>query len=654
MPAEQVGIVKENYLWKVLLRRGEGKDGTFSHVFDASFDSDVFQILWGSALSALGSMFDKCSEKNFEKPIIGFTKCALISSFYNLNANFDALILTLCKFSTLLSIAPEINEISASVTFGTNQRAQLALKTAFAIIHEHGDCLRESWKSIFEVITQLFRLKLLPKTFTEVEDFCDPSGKTTLIVDKPIQKTEASLFSSLYSYLSSDGQRQPSYEEQEIINAVKKCVKECQLDQIIIETKFIQLDSLAELINCLLQLMKPPTTHKSLEMPYSEDLVVFSMEMLVKILIQNRDRLIGKWTSCRDQFYLLLTDGSANGYNYLLIRTTIGLLKLAIYLMRNEDLCPEILQSLQMFLLLKPSVIHSISKEISIGIYELLKTSAQNIHSENDWAIVFNILECVGAGAQPPNFDENGTKSDGAVSEEDAVSLDRGYTSDPDNATKTIPIPTGTSPTTSPALSPSGDNWILVNRDADVISVSAIAKEPIAQIETLAYPCKLLKHSPFALIKCWDSLAFIVRNVAHITPYNFELCVKCIRTFVEAVFNGGRKYQHRKNARVNSKNKRIPEKKSNSKQSKGDLSSDEEDEESLAQSYETIAIQLLDLMHTLHTRTAQIFRWWAEEGGVVPQYSALWAQGWCPLLQGISRLSTDHRRPVSSIFICIV
>lgn len=56
--------------------------------------------------------------------------------------------------------------------------------------------------------------------------------------------------------------------------------------------------------------------------------------------------------------------------------------------------------------------------------------------------------------------------------------------------------------------------------------------------------------------------------------------------------------------------------------------------------------QLLDLMHTLHTRTAQIFRWWAEEGGDVAQGVSLWTQGWCPLLQGIARLCCDTRRQV--------
>lgn len=47
-------------------------------------------------------------------------------------------------------------------------------------------------------------------------------------------------------------------------------------------------------------------------------------------------------------------------------------------------------------------------------------------------------------------------------------------------------------------------------------------------------------HDPSSLIKCCESLAFLVRDVAHITPYNFDECVHCIRTFVEASLNGSK------------------------------------------------------------------------------------------------------------------
>jgi golgi-specific brefeldin A-resistance guanine nucleotide exchange factor 1 len=197
---------------------------------------------------------------------------------------------------------------------------------------------------------------------------------------------------------------------------------------------------------------------------------------------------------------------------------------LAVYLMRNEDLASTILQSLRVFLELKPSIQNQLAIPISIGMYEVLKTSAQNIHTENDWSIVFSILECFGAGVVLKDFDSN-TKSDGAMSsEEEAEISDRGYTSDSELLKSS-----------SPQIE---SNWIIVDKNDP--------SDKLSKINSIVYECKLIKHSPAALVKCWDSLAFIVRNVAHITPYNFELCVKCIRIFVEASMTYGRKQQIQK------------------------------------------------------------------------------------------------------------
>ncbi|XP_055856170.1 Golgi-specific brefeldin A-resistance guanine nucleotide exchange factor 1 [Episyrphus balteatus] len=643
MPAEQTGIVKENYQWKVLLRRGVGADSVFNHVQDSAYDKELFKIIWGASLSALSFMFDKSNENGYQRTLVGFTKCAGIAAFYNLHQDFDALILTLCKFTSLLNIQTDTsNDIAFAVNFGLNPKAQAAIKAVFGLVHDYGDCLRESWKNVLDILIQLFRLKLLPKSLVEVEDFCEPSGKCTLILEKPSQKPESGLFSSLYSYLSSEGQREPTYEEQEFIKIGKKCVKECQLDQMIQESKFVQFESLQDLLKWVLALIKPPSAHKSAGLPYSEDVVVFWMEFMVKIVIHNRDRMIPLWSSVRDQMYLLLMSGSSFGYEYLLNRSTVAILKLAIYLMRNEELCPVVLQSLKMLLMLKPDVIFKISKQISIGIYELLKTSAQNIHTELDWQIIFTILECVGAGAVPPEFEDvlppPGTKSDGALSsEEDSGLADRGYISDTEVTLKQQ-MQQVNSTNSSPFPSPSAENWILVNKDTDLTMNSRPQSPP--QPNCLLFPCKLVEHSPFALFKCWDSLAFIVRNVAHITPYNFESCVRCIRTFVEACRDGGLKTR-KKNAKPEQYKKKSMKKEKRAV----DQSSDSEDGE-LCQRYETLSIQLLDLMYTLYTRTAQIFRWWAEEGCAVPQCSALWAQGWCPLLQGIARLAMDRRREV--------
>ncbi|XP_050322826.1 Golgi-specific brefeldin A-resistance guanine nucleotide exchange factor 1 [Bactrocera neohumeralis] len=705
MPAEQTGLVRENYLWKVLLRRGLGPDGGYKYVQDAAYDLEVFNLLWGASLSALSFMFDKSSENGYQRILSGFTKCAGIAAHYNLHANFDALILTLCKFTTLSNLsqpeAPTVanNELTQSVSFGFNAKAQAAMRTVFALVHDYGDCLREGWKHILELFLQLFRLKLLPKSLIEVEDFCEESGKTQLKLEKPSQKQEASLFSSLYSYLSSEGQREPTYEEQEFIKLGKKCIKECQLDQMIQESKFVQLESLQELLRNILALIKPPTAPKYDDgTPYAEDVVVFWMELLVKIVIQNRDRMVHLWPDVRDRIYLLLIGATTFNYEYLLNRSIVAVLKLAIYLMRNEELCPIVLQSLKMLLTLKSPVILRISRQISTGVYELLKTSAQNIHSEQDWQIIFTILECVGAGAVPPEYVDiilpqlavelgGGANSEGTLSsEEDSGLPDRGYISDTDASVKSQQQPAqqqskqqqqqAQSNTSSPyPSSPTAENWILVNKDSDLSTQSRPQSPPTANAANsfaaaptatpLIYNCKLGEHSPIALFKCWDSLAFIVRNVAHITPYNFESCVRCIRTFVECCRDGGitqrRKFAAELSARqtanttaaqrrkaAGKRNERDAQRKSNAaadyyahEQRGGDAK-----EEDLRQRYETLSIQLIDLMYTLYTRTAQIFRWWAEEECAVPQCSALWAQGWCPLLQGIARLAMDRRREV--------
>jgi hypothetical protein len=87
-----------------------------------------------------------------------------------------------------------------------------------------------------------------------------------------------------------------------------------------------------------------------------------------------------------------------------------------------------------------------------------------------------------------------------------------------------------------------------------------------------------------------------------------------------------------------------------------DYDADESDNDDLSSEFHHVSLQLLDLMHTLHTRAAQIHFSWAEESeinqveqqqqegseswGSNPCYnldntSRLWAKAWCPLLQVI-------------------
>ena len=49
----------------------------------------------------------------------------------------------------------------------------------------------------------------------------------------------------------------------------------------------------------------------------------------------------------------------------------------------------------------------------------------------------------------------------------------------------------------------------------------------------------IVAHDMRSMIKSCETLAFLVRDAAHITPHNFAACVHAIRTFVVASVDGG-------------------------------------------------------------------------------------------------------------------
>ncbi|KAK3910453.1 Golgi-specific brefeldin A-resistance guanine nucleotide exchange factor 1 [Frankliniella fusca] len=684
MPAEQTGIVRENYLWKVLLRRGASKDGVFIHAPGGLFDHDLFSLIWGPSVAALSFIFDRSHEPAvYQKAISGFLKCALISAHYGMSNDFDNLIISLCKFTTLITATEAVE--SLPIHFGANPKAQLVTRTVFGLAQRHGDILRHGWANVLECLLQLFRCKLLPKALTEAEDFLEPNGKISLMREEaPSQKIETGLLSSLYSYiaLSSEpaSQRMISQEDQEHIQQARRCIRECHLEHLITESKFLRIDSLQEMVKAIILASHGPDGHPSLGTSQNESTAIFFLELLIKVIIQNRDRVASVWGNVRDYIYSLLMGAAACEHPFLMERCVVGLLRLAIRLMRREEMSPIILQSLRMLLLLKWVPLSRVSRNVAYGIHELLKTSAANIHSDADWSVIFTLLEVVGAGAPAPRVmgessaqelhsHEQGAKSDGELqlgSQEDSgIGTERGYTSDSELSRSTSSFPSQNptqplSPTISPELSPSNTNnggWILVGKEGEVQPLPMRSFQ--SPVNSPSWDREFHAHDPYALIKCCESLTFLVRDVAHITPYNFEYCVHCIRTFVEASLHSTDKKLSRKPGSHSKDANTKTRKKLPSLRRREDLNSgsaqrrarspqnnpydaDESDSEELPSEY---PIQLLDLMHTLHTRTAQIYRWWAEESGDVQQPS-LWAVGWCPLLQGIARLCCDSRKDV--------
>uniref|UniRef100_A0A673I020 Golgi-specific brefeldin A-resistance guanine nucleotide exchange factor 1 n=1 Tax=Sinocyclocheilus rhinocerous TaxID=307959 RepID=A0A673I020_9TELE len=671
MPDEQTGLVKENYVWSVLLHRGASSEGMFLHVPESSYDRDLFTMTWGPTIAALSYVFDKSLDDTIiQKAIAGFRKCAMISAHYGFSDVFDNLIISLCKFTTLSSESVE----NLPTVFGSNRKAQVAAKTMFSLAHRHGDILREGWKNIMDSMLQLFRAELLPKSMVEVEDFVDPNEKISLQREETPSNRGESAVLSFVSWLTlseQSGLRGPSTENQEAKQAALLCIKHCDPEKLITESKFLQLESLQELMKALISVSPDEET-------YDEEDAAFCLEMLLRIILENRDRVSCVWQTVRDHLYQLCVHASESCF--LVERAVVGLLRLAIRLLRREDIGSQVLLSLRLLLMMKPHVLSRVCREVAYGLHELLKTNAANIHCTDDWYTLFSLLECIGTGVKPPaalqvantNPDiDTGAQSDSELSSyhQSEVSLDRGYTSDSE-------VYTEHGKSRMPRSATDVDvGWLVVGKDdldgskAAVTPASKPLSHPLINQYSLTLGQDMGLHDIKSLIKCVDSLSFIVRDAAHVTPENFELCVKAIRVFVEASLNGGyRTHEKKKSHKYDSKSSRLRkkprEKDGTSRRTKASSQraarshSDDEEDEGVPASYHTVSFQvsldLLDLMHTLHTRAAGIYSSWAEEQHhledagrkIEADSQTLWSSCWCPLLQGMAWLCCDARRQV--------
>ncbi|XP_034148825.1 Golgi-specific brefeldin A-resistance guanine nucleotide exchange factor 1 isoform X2 [Esox lucius] len=673
MPDEQSGLVKENYVWSVLLHRGATPEGIFLHVPAGVYDHDLFTMTWGPTIAALSYVFDKSLDDNIiQKAIAGFRKCAMISAHYGFSDVFDNLIISLCKFTTLSSESVE----NLPTVFGSNMKAQIAAKTVFHLAHRHGDILREGWKNIMDSMLQLFRAELLPKAMVEVEDFVEPNGKISLQREETPSNRGESAVLSFVNWLTLSGAEQsglrgPTTENQEAKQAAVLCIKQCDPEKLITESKFLQLESLQELMKALISVTPDEET-------YDEEDAAFCLEMLLRIVMENRDRVSCVWQTVRDHLYHLCVQATESCF--LVERAVVGLIRLAIRLLRREDISSQVLLSLRLLLMMKPHVLARVSREVAYGLHELLKTNAANIHSADDWFTLFSLIECIGAGMKPPaSFQVTSTSPDmdtGAQSDSELsshhpseVSLDRGYTSDSEVYTEH-----GKSrmPRSVTDVDVANSGWLVVGKDdldINKLSGSKPLVNPLVNQYSLTLGQDMGFHDTKSLIKCVESLSFIVRDAAHVTPENFELCVKAIRVFVEASLNGGyRTHEKKKNHKYDSQKSRVRRKprdkemasrrSKTSSQRPSRSHSDDEEDEGVPASYHTVSLQvsqdLLDLMHTLHTRAASIYSSWAEEQRhledagkkIEADSQTLWTSCWCPLLQGIAWLCCDARRQV--------
>ena len=119
----------------------------------------------------------------------------------------------------------------------------MATSTVFQLVQRHGDSLRDGWKPLVECIMQFYRMRVLPDELVEAEDPFDPHTKVKLVSEEIPLRSETSGLSE-----GSGSGRAGSAEEQEALSRAKACALDCNIEQLISDSKFFQSNALQDFV----------------------------------------------------------------------------------------------------------------------------------------------------------------------------------------------------------------------------------------------------------------------------------------------------------------------------------------------------------------------------------------------------------------------
>lgn len=123
-------------------------------------DHDMFAIMSGPTIAAISVVFDHAENEDvYQTCIDGFQAVAKISACHHLEDVLDDLVVSLCKFTTLLNPSSVEEPVLA---FGDDTKARKATVAIFDIANRYGDFIRTGWRNILDCILKLHKLGLLP------------------------------------------------------------------------------------------------------------------------------------------------------------------------------------------------------------------------------------------------------------------------------------------------------------------------------------------------------------------------------------------------------------------------------------------------------------------------------------------------------------
>ncbi|XP_058099559.1 ARF guanine-nucleotide exchange factor GNOM [Magnolia sinica] len=382
----------------------------------AFLDRDMFAIMSGPTIAAISVVFDHAEHENvFHTCVDGFLAVAKISACHHLEDVLDDLVVSLCKFTTLLN--PSLVE-EPVLAFGDDTKARMATITVFTIANRFGDYIRTGWRNILDCILRLHKLGLLPaRVASDAADDSEPS--TDPGHGKPVAGTLSAShipamatprrssglmgrFSQLLSLDTEEPRSQPTEQQLAAHQRTLQTIQKCHIDSIFTESKFLQADSLLQLARALVWAAGRP--QKGSSSPEDEDTAVFCLELLIAIALNNRDRIGLLWQGVYEHIANIVQSTVMPGA--LVEKAVFGLLRICQRLLPyKENLADELLRSLQLVLKLDARVADAYCEHITQEVMRLVKANATHIRSPMGWRTITSLLSIT---ARHPEASEAG------------------------------------------------------------------------------------------------------------------------------------------------------------------------------------------------------------------------------------------------------
>ncbi|GAV81216.1 Sec7 domain-containing protein/Sec7_N domain-containing protein [Cephalotus follicularis] len=379
-------------------------------------DHDMFAIMSGPTIAAISVVFDHAEHEDvYQTCIDGFLAVAKISACHHLEDVLDDLVVSLCKFTTLLNSSSVEEPVLA---FGDDTKARMATVTVFNIANMYGDYIRTGWRNILDCILRLHKLGLLPARVAS-----DAADDSELSADpghgKPLTNTSSSAhlpsvgtprrssglmgrFSQLLSLDTDEPRSQPTEQQLAAHQRTLQTIQTCHIDSIFTESKFLQAESLLQLARALIWAAGRP--QKGSSSPEDEDTAVFCLELLIAITLNNRDRIVLLWQGVYEHIANIVQ--STVMPCALVEKAVFGLLRICQRLLPyKENLADELLRSLQLVLKLDARVADAYCEQITHEVSRLVKANASHIRSQMGWRIIASLLSIT---ARHPEASEAG------------------------------------------------------------------------------------------------------------------------------------------------------------------------------------------------------------------------------------------------------